>query len=300
MTYTNLGDLFKGICDAIRAKKGTTGNINHQDIPNEIESIESGADVSGVTATVADVLSPKIFVDKDGVERTGTISTKTSSDVSVSGANITVPAGCYVSQVSKSVATGALSSPSISVSSSGVITATSGVSTAGYLTTSASKSNTKSLTTQAGGTYTLNAGESITRAAGTYLTSALNVSAASGGSGYIGSIITPSVSVGIYASNTNIGTIIISCNTQKLIGAFLWVYSKNSSNVDSDMIATAFIDVASNEAYVGNSTYIDYSTISMYEINIASNAIEILIDAGDVSLYNKSNIGWAMIPIYSS
>ena len=84
-----------------------------------------------------------------------------------------------------------MSSPSISVSSSGIITATSGVSTSGYLSTSASKSNTKSLTTASGGTYTLNAGESITRAAGTYLTSALSVTAAnvsgggsSGGSGY--------------------------------------------------------------------------------------------------------------------
>lgn len=42
MAYTNLNDLFKGICDAIRAKKGTTGTINHQNIPNEIASIKSG------------------------------------------------------------------------------------------------------------------------------------------------------------------------------------------------------------------------------------------------------------------
>lgn len=41
MTYTTLSDLLKGICDAIRAKKGTTGSIKHQDIPSEIESIES-------------------------------------------------------------------------------------------------------------------------------------------------------------------------------------------------------------------------------------------------------------------
>lgn len=39
MAYINLSDLFKGICDAIRAKKGTTGTINHQNIPSEIASI---------------------------------------------------------------------------------------------------------------------------------------------------------------------------------------------------------------------------------------------------------------------
>lgn len=42
MAYTNLSDLFKAICNSIRAKKGTTGKINHQDIPNEIDSIVTG------------------------------------------------------------------------------------------------------------------------------------------------------------------------------------------------------------------------------------------------------------------
>lgn len=49
MAYTNLTDLFKGICDAIRAKKGTTGIINHQDIPSEIASITTGG--TGITPT---------------------------------------------------------------------------------------------------------------------------------------------------------------------------------------------------------------------------------------------------------
>ena len=43
MAYTNLSDLFTGICDAIRAKKGTTGSINHQDIPSEISSIAASS-----------------------------------------------------------------------------------------------------------------------------------------------------------------------------------------------------------------------------------------------------------------
>lgn len=55
MDYTNLGDLFKGICDAIRAKKGTTGAIKHQDIPSEITSIKTQSQdvlslASGITS----------------------------------------------------------------------------------------------------------------------------------------------------------------------------------------------------------------------------------------------------------
>ena len=66
MAYTTLSDLFKGICDAIRAKKGTTGTINHQDIPTEIAAIETGADVSGVTASASDVHPDKYFVNSSG------------------------------------------------------------------------------------------------------------------------------------------------------------------------------------------------------------------------------------------
>lgn len=55
MKYTNLSDLLKGICDAIRDKKGTTGAIKHQDIPSEIASIKTQSQdvlslASGITS----------------------------------------------------------------------------------------------------------------------------------------------------------------------------------------------------------------------------------------------------------
>lgn len=55
MEYTNLSDLLKGICDAIRAKKGTAGAIKHQDIPSEIASIKTQSQdvlslASGITS----------------------------------------------------------------------------------------------------------------------------------------------------------------------------------------------------------------------------------------------------------
>lgn len=53
MAYTNLSDLFKGICDAIRAKKGTTGAISHQDIPAEIAAIQTGITPSGTKSITA-------------------------------------------------------------------------------------------------------------------------------------------------------------------------------------------------------------------------------------------------------
>ncbi len=42
MSYDTISGLFKGICDAVRAKEGSTGAINHIQIPERIMGIESG------------------------------------------------------------------------------------------------------------------------------------------------------------------------------------------------------------------------------------------------------------------
>lgn len=41
-TYGSITALFKAICDAIRAKSGKEGLINHQDIPAEIAALSTG------------------------------------------------------------------------------------------------------------------------------------------------------------------------------------------------------------------------------------------------------------------
>lgn len=141
--------------DAINVKltaKGQTEATNLNEVPDKIEAIETGADVSNVTATASDVLSPKIIVDASGTEQIGTIVTKTSSNLTASGATVTVPAGYYASGTSKSVATATQATPSISVSSSGLITA-SATQSAGYVS-SGTKSATKQLSTKSATTYT--------------------------------------------------------------------------------------------------------------------------------------------------
>lgn len=140
--------------------------------------------------TAADLLSGKQLIDSDGEVVTGTIPTKTSSNLSASGATVTVPAGYYASQASKAVASGSAKTPattvtknpSISVSSSGLITASvSGTQsvtptvTAGYVssgtagTITVSGSATKQLTVQAAQTITPGTSNK-TIASGRYLT----------------------------------------------------------------------------------------------------------------------------------
>ena len=82
-----------GIGDAIRAKDGSADPIHVPDIPSRIAAIQTGHDVSGVTAGEADVVAGKIFVDASGAEKTGTLVVQTyyygadepSADLGVDG-----------------------------------------------------------------------------------------------------------------------------------------------------------------------------------------------------------------------
>lgn len=131
----------------------------------------------------------------NGVKYTGTITTKSGSDLSASGDTVTVPAGYYASAASKAVdagtattpATTITAAPTITVDSDGLITATVSGSqsvtptvTAGYVasgtagTITVSGSDTEQLTTQGAQTITPTTSNQ-TIAAGTYLTGAQTI-----------------------------------------------------------------------------------------------------------------------------
>lgn len=75
-------------------------------------------DVTGVTATASDVLAGAVFVDSTGAEVEGTIVAKDSTDLVVSGATVTAPAGFYGSNASATVASGTMT---VSGTASGTI-----------------------------------------------------------------------------------------------------------------------------------------------------------------------------------
>lgn len=95
------------------------------------------------------------------------IPERTSSNLSASGATVTVPAGNYKAQATKSVATATQATPSITVSRAGLITA-SATQAAGYVT-AGTKTATHNLTTQAAQTITPGTSNK-TIASGRYLT----------------------------------------------------------------------------------------------------------------------------------
>ena len=121
----------------------------------------------------------------NGAKYTGSIQTKTSSDLTASGATVTVPAGYYASQATKSVSSGSATAPAtISGTSASVSTGTNTLTlsktisvtpqvSAGYVASgtaaNSSVSLTASVTTKGATTYTpTTSNQEI--ASGTYLT----------------------------------------------------------------------------------------------------------------------------------
>jgi hypothetical protein len=131
---------------------------------------------SGQTAAGASQILSGYSGFVDGAEVKGNIATKTSSNLTASGATVTVPAGYYASEASKSVATATHANPTASINSStGVVTA-SHTQAAGYVT-AGTTTGTLNLTTQAAKTVTPTTSAQTAVAAGRYTTGAVTVAA---------------------------------------------------------------------------------------------------------------------------
>lgn len=121
--------------------------------PEKIGAIQTGVQLPELSnpGTAADLLAGKQLVDQYGNPLTGTMPQRSAANLTASGAAVTVPAGYYPSQVSKSVATATHPKPTIS-RSGGTITAKH-VQSAGY-TSGGTTTETLSIPTQAAKTVT--------------------------------------------------------------------------------------------------------------------------------------------------
>lgn len=107
------------------------------------------------------------LIDQTGQAITGTIPSKSGTDLTASGATVTVPAGYYSAQASKSVATATQATPSITVDSGGKIIA-SATQAAGYVA-AGTKTGSLQMLVQAAKTWTPGTSNQ-TLASGRYLT----------------------------------------------------------------------------------------------------------------------------------
>lgn len=193
---------------------------------------ETQMDVTGKTVTAGSMLSGTTALKNDGTDITGNIESKSSADLTASGATVTAPAGYYASAASKSVASGSAGTPTASkgtVSNHSVSVTPSVTNTTGYITggtktgtavtVSASELVSGTKTISASGTTDVTNYESASVASGSAKTPATTITAnptvSVNSSGLITATVsktqsvTPTVSAGYVASGTA-GTITVS------------------------------------------------------------------------------------------
>lgn len=166
--HENLNSLFGDIANSIRTKTGNTGSIIADNFDTEINSIIT--DPSGSCTATNDTILAGYNAYAGGVLRTGTIPTKTSSDLSASGATVTVPSGYYAGQVTKNISTGAVSATAYSNGNVHF-----NVTSAGYV--DGSKNTYKQYSTKAATTITPSTSAQTAIAANTLATGAVTVAA---------------------------------------------------------------------------------------------------------------------------
>lgn len=171
-------------------------NVVYQDVPSVEIPLDPGpgnalfVDTSDATLNDAGSLPDGVTAYADGTKYTGTASVNDSTDLTISGATVTVPAGYYASSASGTVASGsATPASSITGTSASVSTGTNTLTlsktisntpqvSTGYVSSgTAGNSNvslTASITTKDAATYTPGT-SAQTIASGTYLTGAQTI-----------------------------------------------------------------------------------------------------------------------------
>lgn len=172
-------------------------NVVYSDVPSVEIPLSPGPgtaeffDTSDATLDGGGKMLDGVTAYANGTKYTGTIQSKTSSDLSASGATVTAPAGYYASQATKSVSSGSATAPAtISGTSASVSTGTNTLTlsktvsvtpsvSAGYVSSGTAGNSAVSLTASVTtkGAATITPGTSNqTIASGTYLTGTQTIS----------------------------------------------------------------------------------------------------------------------------
>lgn len=235
-------------------------------------------DVTATTATADKILAGYGCVGADGVWVDGSYvapTARTASDVTVSGATVTIPAGAYSTQVSKSVSSGTAGTPTASkgtVSNHAISVTPSVTNTTGYITGS-----TKTGTAVTVSASELVSGSETKTSNGTYDVTNLAelvVNVSGGGSS--------SMNVQVAQSTTRIASTTYT-KTAKLTCAVSGTY-----DVHWDCFRSTTSGTSGSQLHIGSSTYGSANTtFSSHAQNNHLTGVQISANQ-EVSVYVRS------------
>lgn len=217
-------------------------------------------DLTGTTATSANIVSGYGAYGSDGAWMDGTIEERNSDDLTVSGATVTTPAGYYASQATKSVATATAQTPVATkgtVSNHSVSVTPSVTHAEGYISggTKTGTAVTVSASELVSGTY------SVTGSGTHNVTNYASASVAAGSEGTPkatkGSVsnhsisVTPSVSntAGYISGGTKNGTA-VTVSASELVSGSQTITSNGTTDVTN--LASVTVDIPFVTYYTGS------------------------------------------------
>lgn len=256
--------LLDDLADAIAAKSGENTPMTIAEMTDAVEGISTGTDTSDANATASDIRSGKSgYVN--GSKVNGSVTSRSSSDLSASGATVTVPAGIYDAQATKTVTSGSATAPAtISGTAATVSTGTNTLTlsktvsvtptvSAGYVSSgtagNASVSLTASVNTRSSSDLTVS-GDTVTAPAG-YYASAATKSVASGMAG------TPSATKGTVSNHS----VTVTPSVTNTAG-----YISGGTKTGTGVTVSASELASGNKEITSNGSNIDvvgYSTVSV-------------------------------------
>lgn len=157
-------------------------SANNLDLQSLIDQANALPDAGGVElpelsneGSAADLLSGKQLIDGEGNVVTGTIATKTSSNLTASGETVTVPAGYYANDTSYTMPNAEFGSPLGSVDENGVVSIIRDVVGSGFVPGGTLLEMTYQLDTQGSATIMPTKESQVVIEKGKYTTGAITV-----------------------------------------------------------------------------------------------------------------------------